>query len=317
MIHHNIEVIHCHGSENYFLLIDAFSSKLNFTEVDFKRFTLSAIKHMSGLKIDGVLFLLASAKADARMRIFNKDGSEAEMCGNGYRCIAKKLHQITGQKQFKIETLSGLIKGEKKPDIFPNIDTFSVLFDHIDFNYGKISFQEKVIPELDPELKFSTIDIGNPHLIAEVKDFEIEKLKKLGEKINHNCHIFPKGNNLSFYKILNKQEIYVMTYERGVGLTNSCGTAMAATTLLLAHLKKIAFNQPIQVKNKGGMVVCVPKSETNFSVELIGNASFVQGFSLKYDAKNAAIESIRQTFFNQNEINNYFKFKNFLIQDNQ
>ncbi len=308
-MHHNLEIIHCHGSENYFLLVNGFSRNLNFKEPDYQQFTLSSIESLSGLKIDGVLYLLPSQNADARMRIFNKDGSEAEMCGNGFRCISKKLQQITGQTKFKIETLSGIIEGTYKPGIFSDLQTYSVIFTDIGFRYGQTIYENTLIPELDDTLRFSSVDIGNPHLITAVNEMDLYKLKKLGEKINNkDCLLFPNGNNLSFYQILDNQLLYVMTYERGVGLTHSCGTAMAATTLLAAKQKKIPF-APIHVHNEGGMVMCLPVKHNGYHIELIGNASFIQELQIIYDSECHILTEVKQTAFKHKEINYYLKFK--------
>ena len=303
------ETIYCHGSENYFLLIDGLSQDLDFEEKNYRDFTLNAIAQIPQLKIDGLLYLLPSTNADARMRIFNRDGSEAEMCGNGFRCLGKKLFEITGKRNFKLETLSGILQGAKESEIYPSVDSYSVQFKNVGFQYQNRQYTEEVITELDAELKFSSIDIGNPQLVAEVTHIDQEKLTKIGQQINSNCRLFPTGNNISFYKIISPNQLYIMTYERGVGLTSSCGTAMAATSLLAAKLQKITSNTWIDIFNPGGMVRCLPQISPTNDVKLLGNATFVKKYRVNYDKKTQKIKELRQTADFQKETQVYQTFK--------
>jgi len=306
---HDLQITYCHGSENFFLNVDGLTSQFNFKEVDYQQFTIDAVSQLSGIKIDGILYLLPSKKADARMRIFNRDGSEAEMCGNGFRCLGKKLWQITGKSTYQIETLSGILKGQKLPDMFPQVDTYRALFPKVNFNYKEKVIDNQIIKELSPDLKFSSVNIGNPHLITQVNDFDVEKLIEIGKKINHQCRLFPQGNNLSFYKVLSDNRLSVLTYERGVGPTASCGTAMAAVSVLAAHHKQVKAGQQIEVYSPGGMLVCQPEKKETYQVMLSGNATFEQQFQLTYDSHNRKISAIRNVEYFQDEIQAYNTFK--------
>ncbi len=310
MQRHKLELTYCHGSENYFILVDFYTSKQSFKDVDFHNFTVDIVSQLSHLKIDGVLFLLETEHADAQMRIFNRDGSEAEMCGNGFRCIGKKFYQITGKTSYRIKTLSGLIHGQKLAEIFPGIDTYSVLFSRVKFDYEGKTFFNSIIPELSNNIKFTTIDIGNPHLIAQVTEFDTPKLVEMGQKVNRKCKLFPNGNNVSFYKITGDNEIFVMTYERGVGLTASCGTAMAATSALTTGNKQVITGKNISVYSPGGMVQCLTgKNNRNFSVKLSGNATFLDKYNLIYDSHIRKIVDFQQIVKFNKEIDNYQAFK--------
>ncbi len=309
MSQHLLNITYCHGSENHFLLVDFFTRQNKFKDVDFEQFTIDATTQLPELKIDGVLYLLPSGQADARMRIFNRDGSEAEMCGNGFRCIGKKLHQITGKTSYRIETLSGILEGKKVSEIYPGIDTYSVLFNNVQFSYGDKSFDNQPIPELSSDLKFSTVDVGNPHIIAQNSYLDFEKLIEFGKKVNHNCQLFPQGNNLSFFKLFDENEIFVLTYERGVGLTASCGTAMTATAVLAARQELMELNKPINVYSPGGMVRCMVEKNGNFSVTLSGNATFLSTHQILYDSNNRKIVDFQQVETFENEQKNYSSFK--------
>lgn len=309
MHRHKLNITYCHGSENYFLLVNFFSHQNTFKEVDFQSFTTNITAQYPKLKIDGILYLLQDRQADARMRIFNRDGSEAEMCGNGFRCTGKKLFKISGKSPYQIKTLSGIVKGEILPEMFSGIDTYSVEFSKINFDYHTQIFDNQIIPELSNDLKFSSVDVGNPHLIAQVNDFDIDKLTHIGQKINHNCKIFRQGNNLSFYQITGNNQIFVMTYERGVGLTASCGTAMAATGVLAAKNGQVTMRQKIDVYSPGGMLQCYVEKNLNYSVKLSGNATFISRHQIIYDSDTGKIIDFQQLEKFSNEIIHYKLFK--------
>jgi len=310
MTSQKIKFTYSHGSENYFLLFDALSTSLSFKESDFSKFVLNAVNQLTNLKIDGVLFLLPSQVADARMRIFNKDGSEAEMCGNGFRIIGRRYFQLTGRERYKIETLSGVLEGQKEPDLYKNVDSFSVLIPNVGFKYGDKLLEQKIIPQLDNHIKFSTVDVGNPQLIARVDEIDIDKLITTGEQINTKCRLFPEGNNVSFYKLLSGNELMIATYERGVGLTNSCGTAMAATAVLAVKNNEINTGNWVNIMNKGGMVKCLPKLENDiYQVKLLGNATFISEYVTDYELETGRLLNVRQVASFENEVNSYQNFK--------
>ncbi len=313
----HLKITYCHGSENYFLLVDGFSQKLNFKETDYRHFCLDAIDQVKDIPIDGLLYLLPSDKADARMRIFNKDGSEAEMCGNGFRCTGKKLYQLTGKTTYKIETLAGILQGRKEIDLYPYIDSFSVNIPVAGYTYQDKYYNNRIIPALDPELQWTSIDVGNPHLIAEVKNFDIDKLIKTGQQVNQNCKIFPKGNNISFYKVLDIKNIAMLTYERGVGLTNACGTAMSATTMVAAHKKQINFNHWTNVITPGGMVKCLPQNQANELITLLGNATFINDYIIEYQHDKRQLKQLQLKLSYNSEQKNYQQFKTDILQQHK
>ncbi len=314
MTNKSLKVTHCHGSENYFLLIDGLSTPLDFTESQYQTFCLDAIEQLSYLPIDGILYLLPSQTADARMRIFNKDGTEAEMCGNGFRCIGKKLYLITGKKQFYIETMSGILQGRKEEDIFPGIDSYSVKIPVVEQSDKDTTFYDTEIDELDSCLKFSSLNMGNPHLTASVTHFDIDKLVKTGQKVNNNCRIFPQGNNVSFYKIIDTNTISMMTYERGVGLTNACGTAMAAVSIITAQKNTNLQNQWLQILTPGGMVKCRPEVEAQKAVMLLGNASFIDEYTIEYQPDKRTIKEVKLTRSYPSEQQKYQDYKSEILK---
>jgi len=308
---HQLEAIFCHGSENFFYLINSLEKEPGWPEEEYTVFVKNLIKKQQPfLRIDGVLFLLPGQNADARMRIFNKDGSEADMCGNGFRCLAKKFAQISGKTSFSIETRKHIYKGFVEEEIYPDIDAYSVLLKPITFDYNGKVYRRETIPDLSEHLLFSSINTGNPQLIAKIDAFDEIELFKLGKKINNNCTVFPQGNNISFYRVIGKQKLFVSTYERGVGLTNSCGTAMAGVSLVAAQLGEVKFNQWVSIHNKGGMVKCLPQNINNeLSVKLLGNATFLNKEIIVYDTKWHHVDQIKNVESYPQEGVRYYNFK--------
>ncbi len=190
---------------------------------------------------DGVLLLEKSNRADFRMRIFNADGSEAEMCGNGIRCIAKFAQEkrITGNR-FKIETLAGIIDGNIRGPI--------VKARMIDPKDMQLNFTVSV--DKHPT-KLSFVNTGVPHAVCAVSSIEKVDVDTLGPKLRHHTYFKPRGTNANFVQFLSDGSIKVRTYERGVeGETLSCGTGSTASALIAAALK--GFRSPIKVRTASG-----------------------------------------------------------------
>lgn len=145
----------------------------------------------------------------------------------------------------------------------------------------------QVIPELDAELAFSAVSVPNPHLITFVDQavLDSDKQEKLASYLNSENPYFPDGVNVSFVKRLSDDAIYVRTFERGVGFTNACGTAMSACSLIKKMLDNDTFETPLNVYNDGGRVQVTAKKDAagEISLQLIGNATFVSKGSVRYE----------------------------------
>jgi len=266
--------IYAQGSKNYFLLIDKFEEKYKIDKSKFSQWICSKFN-----LLDGVLFLLDSSVDDCRgkMVMYNPDGSEAEMCGNGIRIVARKVYEKTDEKSFYIETKKGKIKIEK-------IDSNNCL-KIFKANINPVELNKKYIPinlEIDKDefidiknsffkYKINALRVQNPHIVFIVDTLNIEEIIHYGQLVAKNKKIFPEGINLNFVKILDKNKIFVITYERGAGITNSCGTGMSSSSYICAKLGYCDYGEKISVYNKGGKVECIVNND---SVDLIGNATF-------------------------------------------
>ncbi|RDU36462.1 diaminopimelate epimerase [Neobacillus piezotolerans] len=279
------QFIKVHGSGNDFILIDELSGKELFTEEERAEAARLLCDRENGPGADGILFIQKSDHADAVMRVFNADGSEASMCGNGLRCAARYVCEELGKDSAVIETMKADLPVKKYEEISEGITTYNVEISPVLFrlkdlplNLPQETLQNGKIAELSDELLFTAVAVPNPHLIAIVSEKELRGTlqKELSEKVNRPNSLFPDGVNVSFVKPLEAGHIYVRTFERGVGFTNACGTAMSASSLVTCLNGMNELDLPITVYNDGGMVQCIArKFGENYKIELIGNATFM------------------------------------------
>ncbi|MFD9626982.1 diaminopimelate epimerase [Peribacillus muralis] len=289
-----IEGLKSHGSGNDFLILDELTTNLTFTELERENMA-KALCNRGRLGADGILFVMKSEHADCRMRVFNADGSEASMCGNGLRCVARYAHDVLGLDKLIVETMKANLLVEKTEDIYKGIPTFKVEISPVSFNVKdlpliieKETLQNETLPQLHDSLLFSALAVPNPHLITLV-DAAILKSDlqaDLSAKVNRPNELFPDGVNVSFVKQLEPGSIYVRTFERGVGFTNACGTAMSASSLVTCSVGLNDLEQEISVYNNGGKVKCVvhhDQENLTYSIDLIGNATYEFKVTLEID----------------------------------
>ena len=192
---------------------------------------------------DGLLVLEKLKIADIRMRIFNADGSEAEMCGNGARCVSLWLKQ----KVLKIETKAGVIKSEVKGD---NIKI--KLTDPKDI---KLDIPIKINNRL---LKVNFINTGVPHTVIFVEGLDKIDVVNLGRLVRYHKRFTPAGSNVDFMEILSNNSIKIRTYERGVeDETLACGTGAVASALLYAIRYTLYASGKVNIHTKSGEILKV------------------------------------------------------------
>ncbi|WP_026563785.1 diaminopimelate epimerase [Bacillus sp. UNC41MFS5] len=291
-----VQLIKGHGSGNDFLIIDEMSNGYAFSERERAQLAKLLCNRQSKLGADGILFVMNSKNADGRMRVFNSDGSEASMCGNGLRLVARYVCEHLGQNKAVIETMKANLKVSKQNDLLPDIHTYQVEISPVLFelsalplNLNKPTLFNEKIEELSADLRFTALAVPNPHLIAIVEAAQLEGdiQKQLSEKVNGPNDLFPDGVNVSFVKHLQPGSIYVRTFERGVGFTNACGTAMSASTLVTCLQEINELENVVNVYNNGGKVQCVAhESEGKYSIDLIGNATYLYSATVNVDLEN-------------------------------
>jgi diaminopimelate epimerase len=199
-----------------------------------------------GAGSDGMIWISPSEVADFKMRIFNADGSEAMMCGNGIRCVGKYVYDkgYTDKKLLKIETLSGIKTLDMK---VTGGKVKSVAVD-----MGKAVAEEDLTIIVDGETVTGTpVNVGNPHFVIFVPDMEKVPLTTLGPRIERH-EAFPDGVNVEFIQVLNANELRMRVWERGSGVTMACGTGACASTMAAVKKGYSMRNEPISVHLDGG-----------------------------------------------------------------
>ncbi len=247
------------GCGNDFILIDDRESGIPAQ----KKGELAGFLCQRGFAIgaDGVLFLCipTTSSYEVRMQVFNADGSEAEMCGNGMRCFAKYVYErgLVRSRSMRVETLAGLIVPEVEVDEKGVVTAIRVFMGVPEFN--KIEQMLFVNAKIG-EIKLTALSLGNPHAVVIVDSFDGLDVDMVGKAIESH-KAFPNKTNVDFVVRNAKKEISVRTYERGVGETLSCGTGSTASVLTLNKLGYVTLNEPVRVHTKGGDLVVELKEE--------------------------------------------------------
>lgn len=275
----DMEFIKCHGSGNDFILIDA-TRYPDFSREEWSDFARKACSRESGIGSDGILLVVRHEDGVYGMDMLNPDGTYAEMCGNGIRCVARLAYERnyiasedvlrSGGRDYKVQRIEP-IDGEETFGVDIPINTWSKDFTF--YSAGE-RFVVQKIEALDEKLEFTALNLGNPHIVAEVESISLEHLTTLGERVLQLRELFPYGVNVSFYERRSSREIFVSTYERGAGLTLSCGTAMTASATAVAMRGRVDAGERIEVRNRGGRVFCTTKLEDSITTRLEGNATF-------------------------------------------
>lgn len=240
-----------HGIGNDYVYVNCFKEEVKEPP---HLATIISDRHF-GVGSDGLILILPSKVADCKMRIFNADGSEAQMCGNGIRCVAKYVydHKITQKNPLTVETLAGI----KTIQLFA--ENGKVTSARV--NMGKPGLMRSEIPMIGKETqvvdelltlesgvsyRITCVSMGNPHCVVFVDNIDTIDLVKHGTEIERN-RLFPERINVHFVKIHTPKEVTIKTWERGSGITQACGTGASAVCVagvlnkrtdrkILAHL---------------------------------------------------------------------------------
>ena len=223
-----------HGLGNDYVYIDAISQNIE-RKSELAQFVSN---RNFGVGSDGLILIERSTVADFKMTMFNSDGSQAEMCGNGIRCVAKFVYdkKMTDKTTLKIETLAGIKileldveKGEVKK---VRVDMGEPILEaeKIPVISTENPVKNLVLTAKDKEFKFTCVSMGNPHAITIVEDTNKFDVKKYGEELEVN-KAFPKRTNVEFVQIIDRKTIRMRVWERGAGETLACGTGACATAV--------------------------------------------------------------------------------------
>jgi diaminopimelate epimerase len=221
----SVAVTKMHGTFNDFIVLDQRPPSVT----DLRAFARNACDRRGGVGADGVIALFPSSQADVRMRIINADGSEAEMCGNGARCAARFLADRGEGTHFRFETLAGIVIADVLAD------------GQVRLNMGVPRFEDRKLPFPDADF----VSMGNPHVVIfarAVDEVDIEALGAANPDVNIHAAVVVDGHSMR-----------VRHYERGAGLTYSCGTGAVACAA--AAMRRGLVQSPIDVRVPGGHVL--------------------------------------------------------------
>ena len=237
-----------HGAGNDYIYVDTTRYPIAAPE----KKAIEWSKFHTGIGSDGLILIGSSDKADFSMRIFNADGSEAMMCGNGSRCVGKYVYEygLTAKKEITLDTRSGIkvlklhVEGGKVTAV--TVDMGSPLeTEAVDFG-DQFPFQS------------TRVSMGNPHLVTFVEDITQINLPEIGPQLE-NYHLFPDRTNVEFAQIVGKDTIRMRVWERGTGETLACGTG-ACASVVACNLNGLTKNN-VNVELLGG----------NLNIELGGD----------------------------------------------
>ena len=247
-----------HGLGNDYVVID--ESKAEIIPEDKKKTVSEELcNRRFSVGADGVIFVSLSTTSDAdiRFRIFNADGSEAEMCGNGIRCFAKFVYEnsILPEEEMLVETMEDIknlvltVDDGKVTSIRVDMGTATFKPDEIPMETSETEFLDQEIVVDDDTFKMTVLSVGNPHAITFTDDIDSIPLETIGPKIEYHPS-FPQRINAHFVRILGRDEVEMITWERGTGVTLACGTG--ATSTVLAGYKLGLLDEEVLVHLPGG-----------------------------------------------------------------
>lgn len=230
------------GLGNDYVYIDCYSSNMQFNNISYLAKFISD-RHF-GVGSDGIILICKSQIADFKMRMFNQDGTEAQMCGNGIRCVGKFVYDkgLTSKKEIKIETLAGIknlelnVEDGKVKTVKVDMGEPILEPEKIPVISSNNPVNNLVIKALDKDFNFTCVSMGNPHAITVVKDTDNFDVQKYGSVLEIDKH-FPERSNIEFIKIIDKENIKMRVWERGAGETLACGTGACATCVACAMNK--------------------------------------------------------------------------------
>ena len=251
------------ASGNDFVVVDN-RKKVIADAVSFAR---QVCQRHTGVGGDGVLLLETSQKADFKIRILNAEGSEAEACGNGFRCVALLAHERFGfSRKRRFESLAGVIDADVKRS-----RVRVRLMDPKEFR------DREKIKVNGRELHYYFIRVGVPHVVIFVEGLSKVPVFEIGRAIRHHPHFQPAGTNVNFVEVTGSGSVNVETYERGVEQnTLACGTGSTASAIVSAKAGYV--RPPVRVKTRGGEILTVDftkKGDKMQDVYLEGEAKLV------------------------------------------
>ncbi len=244
-----------HGAGNDYIYVDCFRQRVE----DPARLAVRLSDRHKGIGSDGLILICPSGRYDGRMEMYNADGSEGKMCGNGIRCVAKYLYDEGYARKDKIliETLSGVktcethVKGGKVGTV--TVDMGKAVFtpSEIPVNLDEESVIGKLTPIAGGEHRITCVSMGNPHCVIFGGDPDTLQLEPIGPLFEHDP-LFPQGVNTEFVQVIDRHTLKMRVWERGSGETMACGTGTCAAAAAACENGLCSAGEDITVKLRGG-----------------------------------------------------------------
>ena len=223
-----------HGAGNDYVYVNCFEESITNPE----RIAIRVSNRNFGIGSDGLILIMPSDAADVRMRMFNSDGSESEMCGNGIRCVAKYAfdHGIVTKKEITAETGAGILTLQLFTGADDTVEKVRVKMGPPRLTRAEIPMTgepsgSQVVGQplniLHTTFAITCVSMGNPHCVIFVDDVETFQVEKYGSLIE-NHDLFPRRTNVEFVQVISRTEVRQRTWERGAGETLACGTGASA-----------------------------------------------------------------------------------------
>ncbi|MBQ7712838.1 MAG: diaminopimelate epimerase [Clostridia bacterium] len=274
-----------HGAGNDYIYIDLFASPLDFDPADLAR--KMSPRHFS-VGGDGVVLILPSEVADAKMRMFNLDGSEGKMCGNAIRCVAKYLsdHGLTDKDVITVETLSGIKtlrlfkENGKVARVSVEMGVASFVPAEIPVLTDRREMVDEPVSVLGKTYRMTAVSMGNPHSVIFTQGVGDLDLAAMGPTFE-NLSIFPERVNTEFAEIIDDSTIRMRVWERGSGETFACGTGASALVAAAVKTGRVPAGREITVRLLGGDLTI--RVDENYAVTMTGGATEVYQGVYDYD----------------------------------
>lgn len=284
-----LSFIKCHGSGNDFGLVDARSIALDQRQW---AAVARAISDRAGpVGSDGILLLTEGGEGFAvGYRMFNPDGSESETCVNGLRLAGRLAFEQLGVDRIEFRMMAGSAEAWREDAIGPGVATVGTRVGPASIDLARIGLGvaadaviEAEVPGLPSARTFTAVAMPNPHLVAFVDAIDEAELVALGDWCEAGPELIPGRANVSF-AVVEGGGLFVRTYERGVGLTDSCGSAMAAATHAACLTGRKRWGEALTVRNRGGFVrVTAEGPDKDNWVRVAGNSTFLYDAEIEID----------------------------------
>ncbi|WP_448658923.1 diaminopimelate epimerase [Sphingomonas sp. CJ99] len=297
-----ISFIKCQGSGNDFPLVDG--RALTLSDGEWSAVARALADRTGPVGGDGLLILTGGGDGAAfGMRMLNPDGSEAETCLNGLRCTARLGFEATGLSAADVRLKTSMAGASVEPEMAAGVATIRTQAVPAGVGAAAIGLRvamdgpvDQPVPGVPSVRSFTAVAMPNPHLVAFVDAIDEDELVALGDWAESAPAILPGRCNISFVRVDGGNSIFVRTFERGVGLTDSCGSAMAASVLAAVLTDRVAARAWVRVANRGGYVrAMADRAAADATLTIEGNATFEWEGVAEIDLTTARVTAMTRT----------------------